>query len=39
MALVLPAELAGLSGERPKWRLEQLARLLDRKLELIVDSV
>lgn len=38
LALVIPGDLAGLYGERPKWRLEQLAKLIGRKLELVVDS-
>ena len=38
LLLVIPADLSGLYGDRPKWRLEQLARLMDRKLELVVDS-
>jgi exopolyphosphatase/guanosine-5'-triphosphate,3'-diphosphate pyrophosphatase len=34
LLLVLPADLASLQGERPKGRLEQLARLMGRKLEM-----
>jgi exopolyphosphatase/guanosine-5'-triphosphate,3'-diphosphate pyrophosphatase len=38
LALVLPAALAGLSGERPAGRLAQLARITGRKLELVVED-
>ena len=38
LALVLPAALAGLNGERPAGRLSQLARITGRKLELVVED-
>ncbi|MEX0347095.1 MAG: exopolyphosphatase [Rhizobiaceae bacterium] len=34
LELQLPQELAGLSGDRPSWRFEQLARLVDRPLRM-----
>ena len=36
LALVIPADLAGLNGERPAGRLAQLAKLTGRSLELVV---
>ena len=36
LALVIPASLAGLYGERPAGRLAQLAKVTGRKLELVV---
>ncbi|MCO5062962.1 MAG: exopolyphosphatase [Rhizobiaceae bacterium] len=38
LALVIPADLAGLFGERPIGRLAQLAKLTGRKLELAVEG-
>lgn len=38
LALVLPADAAGLFGERPVGRLAQLGRLMGRKLDLAVDG-
>ena len=38
LALVIPADLAGLYGERPAGRLAQLARITGRKLELAVGD-
>ena len=38
LALVIPAALVGLYGERPAGRLAQLAKLTGRKLELVVAS-
>jgi exopolyphosphatase/guanosine-5'-triphosphate,3'-diphosphate pyrophosphatase len=38
LALIVPAELAGLDGERPAGRMAQLARLTGRRLELVVDG-
>lgn len=38
MALVMPAELAGLYGERPVARLAQLAKITGRKLALAVEG-
>jgi exopolyphosphatase/guanosine-5'-triphosphate,3'-diphosphate pyrophosphatase len=38
LALVLPAELAGLYGERPAGRLSQLAKVAGRKLILAVED-
>jgi exopolyphosphatase/guanosine-5'-triphosphate,3'-diphosphate pyrophosphatase len=35
LALVIPAELSGLNGERPAGRLAQLAKLTGRSLELV----
>ena len=36
LELRLPADLAGLYGDRPSWRLEQLARMIERPLRLAV---
>jgi exopolyphosphatase/guanosine-5'-triphosphate,3'-diphosphate pyrophosphatase len=38
LALVIPADLAGLYGERPAGRLAQLAKVLNRKLVLAVEG-
>ena len=38
LALVIPADLAGLYGERPAGRLAQLARLTNRRLVLAVEG-
>lgn len=38
LALVIPAEHAGLFGERPVGRLAHVARLTGRKLELAIDG-
>ncbi len=38
LALVVPADLAALYGERPIGRLAQVARLVGRKLELTVEG-
>ncbi|MEO9337376.1 exopolyphosphatase [Mesorhizobium sp. SB112] len=38
LALVIPASHAGLYGERPAARMTQLAKMTDRKLELVVDK-
>jgi exopolyphosphatase/guanosine-5'-triphosphate,3'-diphosphate pyrophosphatase len=38
LALVLPADLAGLYGERPAGRLAQLARIAGRRLILEVEG-
>lgn len=38
LALVLPADLAGLFGERPVGRLAQVARITGRKLELAIED-
>jgi exopolyphosphatase/guanosine-5'-triphosphate,3'-diphosphate pyrophosphatase len=38
LALVLPAELAGLYGERPAGRLSQLAKVTGRRLMLAVEG-
>lgn len=38
LALVLPADLEGLYGERPIGRLAQAARLTNRKLELAIEG-
>jgi exopolyphosphatase/guanosine-5'-triphosphate,3'-diphosphate pyrophosphatase len=38
LALVVPKSLGGLAGERPAGRLQQLARVLGRKLELAVGE-
>jgi exopolyphosphatase/guanosine-5'-triphosphate,3'-diphosphate pyrophosphatase len=38
LALVIPADLAGLYGERPAGRLSQLARVTSRKLILAVEG-
>jgi exopolyphosphatase/guanosine-5'-triphosphate,3'-diphosphate pyrophosphatase len=38
LALVIPADLAGLYGERPAGRLAQLAKVTGRKLILAVDG-
>ncbi|CAM5643417.1 Guanosine-5'-triphosphate,3'-diphosphate pyrophosphatase [Mycolicibacterium aubagnense] len=38
LALVIPADLAGLYGERPAGRLAQLAKITNRRLFLAVDG-
>jgi exopolyphosphatase/guanosine-5'-triphosphate,3'-diphosphate pyrophosphatase len=38
LALVIPADLAGLYGERPAGRLAQLARIINRRLVLAVEG-
>lgn len=38
LQMVLPANLAGLAGERPKNRMEQLSRIVGRDLEIIVSD-
>ncbi|MBN9241485.1 MAG: exopolyphosphatase [Mesorhizobium sp.] len=38
LALVIPADLAGLYGERPAGRLAQLAKVLNRRLVLAVEG-
>lgn len=38
LALVLPAEFAGLFGERPVGRLAQVAKITGRRLELAIDD-
>ena len=38
LALVIPADLAGLYGERPEGRLAQLAKITNRRLFLAVDG-
>jgi exopolyphosphatase / guanosine-5'-triphosphate,3'-diphosphate pyrophosphatase len=38
LALVLPASLADLYGERPAGRLAQLARVTNRRLVLAVEG-
>ncbi len=38
LELRIPAELGGLYGERPAWRLEQLAKLVERPLRLAVSE-
>ncbi|TIW65154.1 MAG: exopolyphosphatase, partial [Mesorhizobium sp.] len=38
LALVLPASLADLYGERPAGRLAQLARITNRRLVLAVEN-
>ena len=38
LALVVPKSLGGLAGERPAGRLQQFARVLGRKLELVVGE-
>jgi len=38
LALIIPADLAGLYGERPAGRLSQLGKILDRKLVLAVEG-
>lgn len=38
LALVIPADQAGLNGERPAGRLAQLSRLTGRKLDIVVDG-
>ncbi len=38
MQMVVPAQLAGLAGERPSNRMVQLSRMLGKPLEIVVDS-
>ena len=38
LALVIPADLAGLYGERPAGRLAQLATIINRRLVLAVEG-
>ncbi len=37
LQLLLPRDMGGLHGERPRGRLDQLARLVGRKLDLVVE--
>ncbi|HEY5818168.1 MAG TPA: exopolyphosphatase [Mesorhizobium sp.] len=38
LCLVIPADLAGLYGERPIGRLAQVAKITGRKLDLVIDG-
>ena len=38
LALVVPKALGNLTGERPAGRLAQLARVMERKLDLVVGT-